>query len=82
VANLIEMIKNWPFKKKISFLVLIGIVLASLIFVFSWSQRPNYQVLFTNVSEGDSGLVIQKLKELKVPYKVEGGGILVHSEKV
>jgi flagellar M-ring protein FliF len=82
VADLIETIKNWPIKKKISFIVLIGISLASVIFLFSWSQKSNYQTLYTNISEGDSGLMIQKLKELKVPYKVEGGGILVPSEKV
>jgi flagellar M-ring protein FliF len=82
VADLIETIKNWPIKKKISLLALIGITLASLIFLFSWSQKSHYQALFTNVSDGDSGLMIQKLKELKIPYKVEGGGILVPSEKV
>ena len=82
MADLIEIIKNWPIKKKVSLLVLTGVALASLIFLFSWSQKPNYQILYTNVSEGDSGLMIQKLKELKVPYKVEGGGILVPSEKV
>jgi flagellar M-ring protein FliF len=82
VADLIETIKNWPMKKKISFLVLTGISLASLIFLLSWSQKSPYQVLYANINEGDSGLMIQKLKELKVPYKVEGGGILVPSEKV
>ena len=82
MADLIETIKNWPIKKKIFLLVLIGITLTSLIFLFSWSQKSNYQALFTQISDGDSGLMIQKLKELKVPYRVEGGGILVPSERV
>ncbi len=82
MADLIETIKNWPIKKKISLLVLVGITLTSLILLFSWSQKSNYQALFSNISDGDSGLMIQKLKELKVPYKVEGGGILVPAEKV
>lgn len=77
-----ETIKNWPMKKKITSLVLLGLTLASLILIFAWSQKSNYQVLFTNVADGDSGMIIQKLKELKVPYKVEGGGILVPAEKV
>ncbi|MBI4764736.1 MAG: flagellar M-ring protein FliF [Deltaproteobacteria bacterium] len=82
MADLFETIKNWPIKKKISLLALIGITVASLIVLFSWSQKSNYQALFTNISDGDSGLMIQKLKELKVPYKVEGGGILVPAERV
>lgn len=82
MENLIETITNWPIKKKISLLVLIGVGVASLIFVFSWSQKSNYQILFSNISEADSGQIIQKLKELKVPYQVAGGGILVPVEKV
>jgi flagellar M-ring protein FliF len=82
VADIIETIKNWPIKKKISLLVLVGGVVASLIFMFSWAQKSNFQVLYSNVNEVDSGMMIQKLKELKVPYKVEGGGIFVPSEKV
>lgn len=82
MADLIETITNWPIKKKITLLLLVGITIASLVFLYSWSQKSNYQALFAQISEGDSGLIIQKLKELKVPYKVEGGGILVPSEKV
>lgn len=82
VADLLETIKHWPMKKKIALASLIGGVLASLILVFAWSQQTRYQVLFTNVAEGDSGLIVQKLKEMKVPYKVKGAGILVPEEKV
>lgn len=82
MADLFELIKNWPIKKKISLLLLAGVTLASLIFLYSWSQKSNYQILYANLGDGDSGLMIQKLKELKVPYKVEGGGILVPAEKV
>ncbi|OGP50549.1 MAG: flagellar M-ring protein FliF [Deltaproteobacteria bacterium RBG_13_43_22] len=82
MADLIENIKNWPIKKKISLLALIGVVVASMILIITWSQKSNYQILYANVNGEDSGLMIQKLKELKVPYKVNGGGILVPSEKV
>jgi flagellar M-ring protein FliF len=82
LTNLIDTISGWPLKKKISFLIVLGGVVASLILVFSWAQKPTYQILFTNVGETDSGLIIQKLKEMKVPYQVEGAGILVPSEKV
>jgi flagellar M-ring protein FliF len=82
VNALIDNILNWPTKKKISALILIGGVIVSLLLIFSWAQRPTYQILFSNVSEADSGMIIQKLKEQKVPYQVEGTGILVPSDKV
>jgi flagellar M-ring protein FliF len=82
VSPIIETITNWPIKKKISLLVLVGGAVASLIFMFSWSQKSSFQILYSNVNEVDSGMMIQKLKELKIPYKVDGGGIFVPSEKV
>jgi flagellar M-ring protein FliF len=82
VANIIDTITGWPIKKKISLLVLVGGAVASLVFMFSWAQKPNFQILYSNISEVDSGLMLQKLRDLKVPYKVEGGGIFVPSEKV
>ncbi|HMK64910.1 MAG TPA: flagellar basal-body MS-ring/collar protein FliF, partial [Thermodesulfobacteriota bacterium] len=80
--GIIENIASWPTKKKISALILIGGTIISLLLVFSWAQRPTYQTLFSNVGEADSGMIIQKLKEMKVPYQVEGTGILVPSDKV
>jgi len=82
VANLIDLITNWPLKKKISLLILVGATVASMVFMLSWAQKAPLQILYSNVNEVDSGLMIQKLKELKVPYKVEGGGIYVPSDKV
>lgn len=78
----LETISSWPTKKKIGALILIGGTVISLLLIFSWAQRPTYQILFSNVGEADSGMIIQKLKELKVPYQVEGAGILVPSDKV
>lgn len=82
MANPLETLLDWPMRRKLSLLVLIGGVIASLILLVSWAQKTNYQILYTNVSDVDSGLIIQKLTELKVPYNVEGGGIQVPAEKV
>jgi flagellar M-ring protein FliF len=82
VNGIIENIANWPTKKKISALILIGGTIISFLLVFSWAQRPTYQTLFSNVGEADSGMIIQKLKDMKVPYQVEGTGIMVPSDKV
>ncbi|KJU87717.1 flagellar MS-ring protein [Candidatus Magnetobacterium bavaricum] len=56
--------------------------IASLILIISWSQAPNYQVLFANLSESDAGSIVNKLQELKEPYKLTSNTILVHSDRV
>jgi len=81
-ADIIENIKNLSIKSKVIFLVLAVLSLTGIVMLFSWSQRPDYQVLFSNLAESDTGLIVQKLKEMKVPYKIEFGSILVPSDSV
>ncbi len=75
-------IKLMPFKKKMMLLVVLLLTITSLILLFSWMQKPNYQILYSNLSEEDAGVIIQKLKEQKIPYKTSAGSIMVPSEGV
>jgi flagellar M-ring protein FliF len=53
----------------------------SLIF---WNSRPEYQVLFSNLSQEDAGEMVNKLKEKKVPFQLTHNGttILIPKEQV
>jgi flagellar M-ring protein FliF len=48
------------------------------------SNRIDFRVLYSNLSDEDAAAIVAKLKELKVPYSIEAGGhsILVPTEKV
>ena len=46
-------------------------------FVTFHHAEPTYAPLFTNLSQEDGAGVIAKLKEQKVPYKVEGDGSVI-----
>ncbi|GBE33838.1 flagellar M-ring protein [bacterium BMS3Bbin06] len=78
----LERIQQWDMKRKTVSLALLVISLASIVLLISWANMPDYQVLFSNLQPDDSGLIIQKLKGMKVPFKVTASGILVPSEKV
>ena len=60
-----------------------AVVAAAAAFVL-WGGKPDYKVLYTNVSDRDGGAIIASLQQMNVPYKfAEGGGaILVASDKV
>jgi len=45
-----------------------------MIALVAWSNRPDYRVLYSNLSEGDAAAVVSKLKEMKIPYRLEGAG--------
>ncbi|MFQ5543303.1 MAG: flagellar basal-body MS-ring/collar protein FliF [Nitrospiria bacterium] len=49
-----------------------------------WTQKPDFKVLYTNLSSEDAGAVVGKFKEMNVPYQFSenGSAILVPSERV
>lgn len=84
MANPFNLFNSLSLSRKITFVAVAGGTLAGLIFMISLSQRPDYQTLFSNLSQEDASSIVAKLKDLRVPYKIEGGGsvIMVPSEKV
>jgi flagellar M-ring protein FliF len=77
-----DVVKEWPARKKATAFAVTVASIALIVLAVTWSQREDYQILFTNLSEADAGQIVQKLKEMKLPYKVEAGGILVPAGKV
>jgi len=65
----------------IALLVVAAVGFGTLIF---WNTRPDFQVLFSNLSTEDAGDMVQKLKEKKIPYELSYGGtaVLVPREQV
>ena len=64
--------------------VAVAAMIAMLIGAWTWSQTPDYRVLFTNLGDRDGGAVVASLAQMNVPYKYsEGGGaILVPSNMI
>ena len=62
-------------------LILSIIGFKSLIF---WNTRPDYQVLFSNLSQEDAGEMVSKLKEKKIPFQLSynGSTILIPRDQV
>ncbi|MCX5905780.1 MAG: flagellar basal-body MS-ring/collar protein FliF, partial [Deltaproteobacteria bacterium] len=67
-------------------LVMVVVILSlagfgSLIF---WNQQPDFQVLFSNLTQEDMGEMVGKLKEKKIPYQLssDGKAILVPRDQV
>lgn len=80
--RMVEQIRLMSFRQKAVLLSVAVLSFASFIFFFLWFQGADYQALYGNLSEEDAGMIIQKLKEQKVPYKVVGSVISVPADKV
>ncbi len=80
--DVISLIKAWPIKKKAALLSIIIMSIALMSGIMWWSQRIDYQVLYSNLTPEDAGQVITKLRDMKVPYNVDGNAIYVPGSKV
>ena len=82
MANILDTVNKWDTKRKITLSILLVLTIASIVLLITWAQKPDYQVLYSNLQAEDAGLMVEKLKEMKVPYKTTPSGILVPSDKV
>ncbi len=84
MGNIIEVFKAIPTGKKISFLITFGIVIGGFIALLTYTNRPDYQVLYSNLDPADASKITEKLKEGRVPYQLKDGGkiVMVPDDKV
>ena len=82
--NIIQVLKNLPAGKKISFFITICTVIGGFVAILLWTNRPDYQVLFSNLDTRDAGRIAEKLREKRTPFQLKDGGraVLVPVEMV
>lgn len=73
-----------PRGRRIVALCLIGSVVVGSIYLFLWINKPNFRVLYSNLTQDDAGIIVSKLKEKRVPYQLSenGSAILVPEDMV
>jgi flagellar M-ring protein FliF len=63
--------------QKISLLILAVLVVAGMASLTYYMNQEDYQTLYSGLSNEESGTVIEKLKELKVVYRLEDSGKVI-----
>jgi flagellar M-ring protein FliF len=65
-----------PVTKKATLISVVALVVAGFVFMFVW-VNIDYQPLYTSISPEDAGHIVSKLKEKKIPFKLEAKGSTV-----
>lgn len=86
-ARLRGMSARWnalPVARRVGLVLVVAIVGAGLFFLVYAVGKEKYVPLFTQLEPAEAGAVVEKLKELRVPYQLtdEGETILVPEDKV
>lgn len=76
--------KKLSINQKLSILFLGTVVLVSILSFVYLLRREPYQLLFSNLEAADANTVVEKLKQLNIPYELGDGGraIEVPADKV
>jgi flagellar M-ring protein FliF len=70
--------------KRVAFLSLIAGTIIGFVFLMTWTEKPDFSYLYSNLDPEDASAIIEKLKEQKIEYQIasNGSSILVPEEKV
>ncbi len=82
--TMLEVMMEWTLARKLS---LVAVSLVSLLLfgaIIMQSRVADYSLLFANLPGRDAALVIEWLKERKIPYRLEDGGkdIMIPADQV
>lgn len=59
----------------------VSLLLLALVVIFTIASQPDYVVLYADLNVSDAGKVINKLKDLKVPFRIGGDGATIEVAK-
>jgi flagellar M-ring protein FliF len=84
LTALIRGFNQLPNSRKFGLLVGLAAIIALIVAAAMWIGRPDYRVLYSNLSEQDGGAIVAALQQTGVPYQVAEGGtaVLVPADKV
>jgi flagellar M-ring protein FliF len=70
--------------KRITLAALILGTVAGFGLLIMWTGGADFQPLYSNLAVEDAGIILSKLKELKIPYRIQGNGntILIPQENI
>ncbi len=77
-------LQNLSSGKRITLIILIIGTAAGFIVLMTWTGRADFQPLYADLDPEDAGVIISKLKERKIPYRIAGSGktILIPQEHI
>lgn len=82
VKNFVNKIKGLSKRKKIIIGVCLIAVISLIVYASITMKSDKYDILFSNLDNNDSKIVLDKLKEQKIDYNVKGSTIYVPKTQV
>jgi flagellar M-ring protein FliF len=76
-VQLQNLLKNISVGKRIAILILVIGSILGFVFLMNWAGQPEFHPLFTNLDSQDAGVILNRLKEQKIPYRISSNGTTI-----
>ncbi len=76
-SQLVNRYMKLPLAQKIAAPVLLGFCVWAIVYTSKVATAPDYTVLYSDLSQTDAGAVVQRLKDMKIAYRLEGNTISI-----
>jgi flagellar M-ring protein FliF len=82
LVQLQNLLKNISVGKRVAILILVIGSILGFVFLMSWAGQPEFHPLYTNLDSQDAGIILSRLKDQKIPYRISSNGstILIPQE--
>ncbi|TWI72424.1 flagellar M-ring protein FliF [Desulfobotulus alkaliphilus] len=74
IEQILSIWRSMPLPRKIILGAVVVLTTIGFTSLFFMANRTEFGVLYTNLSEKDASEIVDRLKEMRVPYELEGGG--------
>ena len=84
LLQLQNLLKNISVGKRIAILILVVGSILGFVFLMNWATEPEFHPLYTNLDSQDAGIILNRLKDQKIPYRISSNGsaILIPQEHI
>lgn len=76
--TMLSTVNQWPRSRKLSLLAVVLLCLVFFAVIIVQARSADYSLLYANLSGSDASAVLERLKEQKIPYRLEDGGKAIH----
>ena len=84
ILQLQNLFKSISVSKRIALLTLTVGSVAGFVFLMNWAGKPEFHPLYSHLDANDAGVILSRLKDQKVPYRLSANGstILIPQELI
>ena len=76
--TLLSTVNQWPRNRKLSLMAVVLLCLVFFAVIIVQARSADYSLLYANLTGSDASAVLERLKEQKIPYRLEDGGKAIH----